>query len=303
MAATIYVNGRITGEQDAVIPVLDHGFLYGEGVYEVMRTYNRKPFLYGPHMDRMRKSASMINLDFPYSDDDLVSRIRETEEAFYASQGEAGRRMEMYIRVLVTRGVGPMTYDPASCPVPTLVIIIKPQVDPPAEAYSRGVKVILVPVVRNHPFSINPLIKSNNLLNNALASQYAMRNGGFEAIMRNYRSEISECSQSNLFIVKDGKVLTPPIDAGLLAGITRAFVFEVGHACGVSVEERTMNDPDLFSADEMFLTSTTREIVPIVTVDDRTIANGRPGPVTNALLQRFREKARSITGRPVGRTS
>jgi branched-chain amino acid aminotransferase len=277
MGATIYVNGRITGERDAVIPVLDHGFLYGEGVYEVMRTYNRKPFLYGPHMDRMRKSAGMINLEVPYTDDGLLGRIRETAEVFYAGQGGAGRGMEMYIRVLLTRGVGPMTYDPAACPVPTLVIIIKPQVDPPADAYDKGVKVILVPVVRNHPFSINPLIKSNNLLNNALAAQYAMRNGGFEAIMRNYRSEISECSQSNLFVVKEGLVLTPPIEAGLLAGITRAFVFEIGTACGVAVREQTMNDADLFGADEMFLTSTTREIVPIVTVNDSRIGPANPG--------------------------
>jgi branched-chain amino acid aminotransferase len=295
MAATIYVNGRITGERDAVIQVLDHGFLYGEGVYEVMRTYNRKPFLYGQHMDRMRKSASMINLEVPYTDDEMLARIRETADVFYAGQGDAGRGMEMYIRVLLTRGVGPMTYDPAACPVPTLVIIIKPQVDPPADAYAKGVKVILVPVVRNHPFSINPLIKSNNLLNNALASQYAMRNGGFEAIMRNYRSEISECSQSNLFVVRDGAVLTPPIDAGLLAGITRAFVFEIGAACGVAVREQTMNDADLFGAHEMFLTSTTREIVPIVTVNDSRIGPGAPGPVTHRLLAEFRKRAKVLS--------
>ena len=258
MAATIYVNGRITGEGDAVIPVLDHGFLYGEGVYEVMRTYNRKPFLYGPHMVRMRNSARMIDLAVPFTDDELLGRIEETAAAFHQAQGEAGRGHEMYVRVLLTRGVGQMTYDPAACPVPTLVIIVKPQVDPPAAAYERGVKVSLVPVVRNHPFSINPLIKSNNLLNNALASQYALRRGGFEAIMRNYRNEISECSQSNLFAVKDGVVRTPPIEAGLLAGITRQFVFEVGKACGVEIREATMTDADLFGADEMFLTSTTR---------------------------------------------
>jgi branched-chain amino acid aminotransferase len=291
MAATIYVNGRITGEQDAVIPVLDHGFLYGEGVYEVMRTYNRKPFLYGPHIERMRKSASMINLDVPFTNEELLAQIQQTADAFYSAQGDAGRGVEMYIRVLLTRGVGPMTYDPAACPVPTLVIIIKPQADPPAHAFEKGVRVILVPVVRNHPFSINPLIKSNNLLNNALASQDAMRKGGFEAIMRNYRSEISECSQSNLFIVKNGAVLTPPIAAGLLAGITRSFVFEIGRACGVSVCEQTLNDPDLFGADEMFLTSTTREIVPIVTVNDSQIGPGIPGPVTKMLLAEFRRRA------------
>ena len=294
MAATIYVNGRITGEREAVIPVLDHGFLYGEGVYEVMRTYQRKPFLYGAHIDRMRRSAGMINLTVPFTDAEFLARIEETAAVFYESQGAAGAAAEMYIRVLLTRGVGQMTYDPAACPVPSLVIIIKPQVDPPAHAYEKGVKVILVPVVRNHPFSINPLIKSNNLLNNALASQFAARQGGFEAIMRNYRSEISECSQSNLFVVKNGEVLTPPIEAGLLAGITRAFVFDVGTACGLTVRETTLHDADLFGADEMFLTSTTREIVPIVTVNDSQIGDGVPGAVTRRLLAEFRRQVAAM---------
>ena len=294
MAATIYVNGRITDEREAVIPVLDHGFLYGEGVYEVMRTYQRKPFLYGAHIDRMRRSAGMINLTVPFTDAELLARIEETAAVFYESQGAAGAAAEMYIRVLLTRGVGQMTYDPAACPVPSLVIIIKPQVDPPAHAYEKGVKVILVPVVRNHPFSINPLIKSNNLLNNALASQFAARQGGFEAIMRNYRSEISECSQSNLFVVKNGEVLTPPIEAGLLAGITRAFVFDVGTACGLTVRETTLHDADLFGADEMFLTSTTREIVPIVTVNDSQIGDGVPGAVTRRLLDEFRRQVAAM---------
>jgi branched-chain amino acid aminotransferase len=295
MAATIYVNGRITGERDAVIQVLDHGFLYGEGVYEVMRTYNRKAFLYGPHMERMRQSASMINLRVPFTDQELLDRIGETAAVFFEGQPDGGRGVEMYIRVLLTRGFGLMTYDTNACPEPTLVIIIKPQVDPSAEAYGKGVKVVLVPVVRNHPFSINPLIKSNNLLNNALASQYAAREGGFEAIMRNYRSEISECSQSNLFVVKDGVVRTPPIEAGLLAGITRRFVFEVGRACGIEVHEATMADADLFSANEMFLTSTTREIVPIVTVNDARIGTGVPGPVTRRLHEEFRRQAAELS--------
>lgn len=295
MAATIYVNGRITAERDAVIPVLDHGFLYGEGVYEVMRTYNGKPFLYGSHMERMRQSASMINLRVPFTDQVLLDRIQETTRAFFDGQPGGGAGVETYIRVLLTRGVGLMSYDPDACPEPTLVIIVKAQVDPPAEAYEKGVKVVLVPVVRNHPFSINPLIKSNNLLNNALASQFAMRQGGFEAIMRNYRSEISECSQSNLFVVKDGAVRTPPIEAGLLAGITRRFVFDVGRALGVDVRETTMNDADLFAADEMFLTSTTREIVPIVTVNDARIGAGIPGPVTRRLHAEFRRQAAELS--------
>jgi branched-chain amino acid aminotransferase len=290
MAATIYVNGRITEQNEAVIPVLDHGFLYGEGVHEVMRTYRRTPFLFGRHVDRLRRSAGMINLDVPFTDGDLLARINQTADAFYRAQGPEGSRPEMCIRVLLTRGVGSIGYELNACPSPTLVIIIKPQADPPAAAYDRGVNAVLVPVVRNHPGSINPLISSNNLLNNALASQKAYRLGGFEAIMRNYRGEISECSQSNLFVVKGGAALTPPIDAGLLAGITRAFVLEIGASAGIQVRECTLTDADLFGADEMFLTSTTREIVPIVEVSDRTIGAGVPGPVTKALLAEFRRR-------------
>jgi branched-chain amino acid aminotransferase len=294
MAATIYVNGKITGQDEAVVPVLDHGFLYGEGVYEVMRTYRRAPFLFERHMDRLRRSADMINLPVPFTDTDILARVQQTAEVFYRAQGDAGRAMEMYIRILLTRGVGVISYDLDSCPAPTLVIIIKPQADPPVEAYEHGVKVILVPVVRNHPSSINPLIKSNNLLNNALASQDAYRHGGFEAIMRNYRGEISECSQSNIFVVKNGQALTPPIDAGLLAGITRAFVLELGDSVGVPMVERTLGDEDLFGADEMFLTSTTREIVPIVAVGDRRIASGVPGPITRKLLAEFRRRVKEM---------
>jgi branched-chain amino acid aminotransferase len=155
--------------------------------------------------------------------------------------------------------------------------------------------VSLVPIVRNHPGSVNPLIKSNNLLNNALAMQEAFRRGGFEGVMRNYKGELAECTQSNLFIVKNGAALTPPIDAGLLPGITRAFLFEVGQEIGVPVREAVLRDEDLFGADESFLTSTTREVVPIVRVDDRTIGAGKPGPVTRALLDGYRRKAEEMT--------
>jgi branched-chain amino acid aminotransferase len=161
----------------------------------------------------------------------------------------------------------------------------------PAAAYEAGVKVALVDVVRNHPGSVNPLIKSNNLLNSALAMQEAVRRGASEAIMRNFKGELAECSTANIFVVKGGAALTPPIDAGLLAGITREFLFEVGAEVGVPVREQSLGDEDLFTADEAFLTSTTRELVPIVRVDDRIIGSGRPGPVTTALLAAFRARA------------
>ena len=285
MAATVYVNGRITDERDAVVSVFDHGFIYGEGVYETLRTYDRRMFLYDRHARRLRRSAQMIALDVPFSDDALARHIADTMHA-------ANLDGEAYIRVLVTRGVGELTYDPKATPTPTLVIIVKPQVDPPPEAYSDGVRVAIVDIVRNHPGSVNPMIKSNNLMNSALAMQEALRSGAFEGIMRNYRGELTECTTANLFIVKDGVALTPPLDAGLLPGITREFIFEIGKEIGVEVREAALRDDDLYGAEEAFLTSTTREAVPIVTVDERPIGTGRPGPVTLTLLTAFRRAAR-----------
>jgi branched-chain amino acid aminotransferase len=285
MAAHVCVNGRISSDRDAVISVFDHGFLYGEGVYETMRTYHGRPFLYDRHMRRLRNSARMIVLDVPYTDADLASQIRDTMSAANLNGAEA------YIRVLLTRGIGELTYDPQATPSPSLVIIVKPQVDPPAEIYDNGVRAVIVDIVRNHPQTVNPMIKSNNLLNSALAAQEAIRKGGFEGIMRNYRGELTECTTANLFIVRNDAALTPPLGSGLLPGITREFLFEIGKEVGVDVREQVLRDDDLFGADEAFLTSTTREAVPIVKVDDRSIGSGKPGPVTRKLLDGFRRRA------------
>ncbi len=287
MAATVNVNGRISSERDAVISVFDHGFLYGEGIYETLRTYNGRPFLYDRHMRRLRNSAAMMALDIPFTDDQLAVQIRDTTADTKLDGAEA------YIRVLVTRGVGELTYDIKATPTPSVVIIVKPLVEPSRETYEQGVRVALVDVVRNHPASVNPMIKSNNLLNQALAGQEAIRRGAFEGVMRNYRGDLTECTTANLFVVKNGVALTPPLDSGLLPGITREFLFEVGRDVGVPVREQVLRDDDLFSADEAFLTSTTREAVPIVRVDDRTIGSGKPGPVTQTLLKGFRDRARA----------
>lgn len=292
MAATVNVNGRVYDQEHAVISVFDHGFLYGEGVYETLRTYNGQPFLFDRHMRRLRTSADMLKLGVPLANGDIDARFRETMRA--ANLGDSAGR-EAYIRILVTRGIGELTYDPAACPTPSVVVIVKPHVEVPAEWLERGVRVSLVGVMRNHPGSVNPLIKSNNLLNNALAMQEAFRRGAVEGVMRNYRGELAECTQSNLFVVKNGAALTPPIDAGLLPGITREFLFEVGTDAGVPVREAVLRDEDLLGADEAFFTSTTRELVPIVQVDDNTIGAGRPGPVVRALLDGFRKKARALT--------
>jgi branched-chain amino acid aminotransferase len=298
MAATVNVNGRVFDQEHAVISIFDHGFLYGEGVYETLRTYNGQPFLIDRHMRRLRNSAGMLSLAVPLSDGEIGLRFRETmRTAGLGSEGQG----EAYIRILVTRGIGELSYDPAACPEPSIVVIVKPHIDPPLDAFERGVKAALVPIVRNHPGSVNPLIKSNNLLNSALAMQEAVRRGAFEGIMRNYRGELAECSTANLFIVKDGTALTPPLDAGLLPGITREFLFEIGAEVGIAVREQVLGDDDLFGSDEAFLTSTTREVVPIVQVDDHTIGGGRRGPVTAALLAGFRRKAQEITRTLVSR--
>jgi branched-chain amino acid aminotransferase len=301
MPATVNVNGRLSDQEHAVVSVFDHGFLYGEGVYETWRTYNGQPFLFDRHMRRLRNSSAMLALAVPLTDEQIETRCRETMRAAGLGEIPGGEAAEAYVRVLLTRGVGELSYDPAGCPDPTVVVIVKPHVAPPREVYERGVKVALVPIIRNHPGTVNPLIKSNNLLNNALAMQEAFRRGAFEGVMRNYRGELAECTQSNLFVVKDGIVLTPPLDAGLLAGITREFVLEVGTAAGMPMREAVLHDEDLFGADEAFFTSSTRELVPIVAADDRTIGAGIPGPVTGALLERFRARARELTRTLAGR--
>lgn len=276
----VNIDGRLYGRDDARVSVFDHGFLFGEGVYEVIRTYDGHPFLYPEHMRRMRASAARLALDCPLDDDALLVRIRETM-AVAALEGEA------YVRILLTRGVGEIVYDPQACPSPTIVIIVKPQVDPTPAALAQGVRVALASVVRNHPGSVDPAIKSNNLLNNALAMQQALREGAVEALMENHRGELCECAQSNIFFVRGGTLLTPPVDAGLLVGVTRQFVLEIAGAAGVPVEERVLRREDLASMAEAFLTSTTKAIVPAVQVGDVRIGAGVPGPITRRLMEAF----------------
>ena len=288
MRGAVYVNGRIAPADQAVVPVYDHGFVYGEGVYETLRTYNRVPFFYDRHMRRLRQSAERLLLDVPFDDDTLMGWINQTIEA-------AGPLPEAYIRILLTRGVGDLNYDPASTPRPTTVIIVKPFEPPAARVFTEGITISLVEMLRNHPKSVNPVIKSNNLLNNALAMQAAYRAGAEEALMCNYRGELTECSQANFFMVRRGAVLTPPSDAGLLEGVTRAFIFELGREIGVDVREEVLVPNDLATADEMFITSTTRELSPVVKVDGRVVGSGKPGQLTNALLSRYRQRAEQLT--------
>lgn len=292
MVAIVNINGRIVDGKDAVVSVFDHGFLYGEGVYEVLRTYRGEPFLLDRHLRRLRRSAQAIAIEPPLDDAAFEARIRDTIGALPVT---TVTQPEYYVRIILTRGAGDFGYDPRTCPTPTLLVIAKPLEGPPAWYFERGVKVALVSIVRNHPETVNPRIKSNNLLNNALAMQEALRKGAVEGVMKNYRGDLAECSQSNLFIVKDGTVRTPPLEAGVLAGITREFLLEIAPEAGIRVEERTLREQDLVGADEAFITGTTFEVTPVVQVDDHVIGDGRPGPVARRLLQAYRQKAYELT--------
>ena len=287
----VYVNGKIAPAAEAVVPVYDHGFLYGEGIYEVVRTYNGVVFLYDYHMRRLRQSARYINLEVPFDDETLAKWIEQTRAA-------AGEMDEAYIRILLTRGIGETSYDPAATPTPSLVIIVKPIENPPVRVDREGIKISTVSIMRNHPQSVNPIIKSNNLLNNVLAMQEALRKGGEEALLCNYRGELAECAQSNFFMVRGGVALTPRKEAGLLEGITRGFIFDVAEEAGIEIRRETLFPADLETADEVFITSTTRELSPVTRIDDRVIGTGKPGPITLRLLERYRERAHSLTLTP-----
>ena len=281
------MNGRIANAADACIPVFDHGFLYGEGVYETLRTYHRIPFLFDLHQERLRRSAALLSLPVPFTDDQLLAQISATMAAHKGLN-------EAYIRVLLTRGVGELTYNPAACPDPTTVIIVKPFPEPPARTFTEGIKVALVGVRRNHPAALNPMIKSNNLINNALAMQEALRSGADEALMCNQAGDVVECSQSNFFIVKDRRVITPPLEAGLLPGITRAFVLELAREAGFEAVEEPVSVADVRAADEAFITGTTREVTPVVSVDAHPVGAGRPGAVSQQLLATFRARVKQL---------
>jgi len=293
MRGAVYVNGKIAPADQAVVPVYDHGFVYGEGVYETLRSYNLVPFLYDRHMRRLRQSADGLLLDVPFDDATMLQWIDQTVAA-------AGQLNEAYIRILLTRGVGDLTYDPKSTPTPTTVIIVKPLEEPPARVSNDGIRISLVDMLRNHPRSVNPIIKSNNLLNNALAMQAAYRAGAEEALMCNYRGELTECSQANFFMVRGGAAVTPQSAAGLLEGITRAFIFELGKEIGIDVREEILTPKDLETADEMVITSTNRELSPVANVDGRAVGTGKVGPVTRKLLDLYQRRAQELT-RPLTR--
>ncbi len=284
MEIAVNVNGRISDGREATVPALDYGYLFGDGVYETLRTYRRRLFLIDRHLARFRASASQLALPMPFDDAVWALRIDET----MAALGGVG---DVTIRLLLTRGVGDFSYDPSACPSPTAVIIVRPLAEVPAAQVREGIAIVVASVIRNPPAALNPRIKSNNLLNNILAMQEAIRAGASEALLLNDRGELAECAQSNIFLVRDGVALTPPLEAGLLEGVTRNFVFEVGDAARVPVREAVLRRDDLASADELFITSTTREVLGATRVGGAAVGNGRVGPVTRMLAAEFRRLA------------
>lgn len=285
LSGVVSVNGRIARADEAVVPVFDHGFLYGEGVYETLRTYRRHPYLFDRHMARLRRSAAMIALDVPGTDAAMLEAVHAA--AAHVPEGE------LYVRILVTRGVGELTYRLDATPAPTVVIIVKPLPGFPATNYTRGIRLATVAVRRNHPTTLDPMIKSNNLMNTALAMQQAYRAGADEALIENLDGHVSECSQCNVFAVRGGAILTPPLADGLLPGITRQVVLDVAQAASIDVREAVLRVADVATADEVFVTSTTREITPVASLDGRPIGAATPGPITRRVMSLFADRSRA----------
>jgi branched-chain amino acid aminotransferase len=283
MAFFASVNGEIVPLEEARIPVLDNGFLFGDSVYEVLRTYGGRPFESRRHFRRMRASAARLGIALTLSDDELLGRVH----ALLARAGEG----ESYVRIVVTRGVGDSSYEPPAIAGPTVVMIQKALPRLPDRLYTEGIRVSLVDVRRNHPRSLDPAIKSSNLLNNILALREARDRGAEEPLLQNQDGFIAEGASTNVFVGTGSALSTPPLSAGILAGITREVVLELAPSLGVQCRETNVEASALLGADEAFLCSTTREVMPIRQVDDTVIADGHPGPLTRRLMEAFRTYA------------
>ena len=285
MSLKVYIDGKLYDKQDAKISVYDHGLLYGDGVFEGIRSYGGKVFRLRQHLDRLWESAKAIWLEIPISKKEMAKAIVDT----LATNGiEDG-----YIRVLVTRGCGTLGLDPNKCSDPQVIIITDRISLYPDELYEKGLEIITVSTVRNHPAALSPRIKSLNYLNNILAKIEGLQAGCIEALMLNHKGEVAECTGDNIFLLRHGTMLTPPNEAGILEGITRDAVIELAGQSGVEVREVPLTKHDVYIADECFLCGTAAEVVPVVKVDSRTIGDGLPGPVTRDMMQRFHKLTRS----------
>ena len=284
MSLKIYINGHLFDKEDAKISVYDHGLLYGDGVFEGMRSYGGKVFRLQQHLDRLWNSAKAIRLEIPLSREELGKAVIATLRANGIQDG--------YVRLVVTRGVGTLGLDPNKCANPQIIIITDHIELYPQTFYDKGLEIITVSTIRNHPAALSPRIKSLNYLNNILGKIEGQQAGCVEALMLNHRGEVAECTGDNIFLVSKRDVLTPPIDAGILEGITREAVIELAKSVGLTVREIPLTKHDVYIADECFLTGSAAEIVPVVKVDSRIIGDGTPGPITRDLEQRFHELTR-----------
>jgi branched-chain amino acid aminotransferase len=286
----IYIDGKYYDEQRAKISVFDHGLLYGDGVFEGIRAYNGRVFRLKEHIDRLYCSAKSILLNIPLSPEQMTKAVILTCRQNKVRDG--------YVRLVVTRGIGTLGLNPNRCKNPSVVIIAGKIQLYPEELYRKGMETITVPTVRNLHSALNPAIKSLNYLNNIMAKIEANNAGCEEAVMLNAEGFVAECTGDNLFIVKEGQLLTPPLSAGALYGITRRVVIELATQEGLHVAEPNLTRYDLFNADECFLTGSGAEIVPVVKIDGRTIGEGKPGPITLNLVGRYRSLTK-VSGEPI----
>jgi branched-chain amino acid aminotransferase len=281
MGEVVWINGRVFPRDEARISVFDHGFLYGDSIYETIRTSRGVPFLLDRHLDRLRRSAEAIELKLDRSPDQYCQAV----EATHAASGNP----DSALRMVVSRGVGDIGYEPSLCPSPSTLIYARPMRSIRDPRLRRGVRVAILDILRNDRRALSPSIKSGNLLNNILGAFEAQRKGVDEGVMLNRDGQVAEGTMTNIFMVKDGVIRTAPLDAGILPGITRGFVLELARETGLPAEE-TLFGPDAFRrADEAFLTGTTRGILSIVAIDGSPVAGGAPGPVTRQLTAIFDE--------------
>ncbi|HIN95808.1 MAG TPA: branched-chain-amino-acid transaminase [Planctomycetes bacterium] len=281
MSLKVNINGTLYAKEDARVSVYDHGLLYGDGVFEGMRSYGGQVFRLEQHLHRLWDSAKAIWLEIPVTQEALAATVTATLSANEIQDG--------YIRLVVTRGAGTLGLDPNLTSDPQVIIITDHITLYPDEYYENGLKIVTVATRRNHPDALNPRIKSLNYLNNILAKIEGLQAGCVEALMLNHRDEVAECTGDNIFLVKSGCLVTPATDAGILEGITRQAVMDLAQEAGMEVREPTIKLDDVYQADECFLTGSAAEVVPVVQVDDCQIGTGMPGPVTCDLMKRFRE--------------
>jgi branched-chain amino acid aminotransferase len=280
------IDGKLVPREQAGISAFDRGFLYGDSVYETIRTYAGRPFLVQRHLSRLQASAERLLLRLPIGKSEIANRVHQ-------SIGAAGNP-ESLVRVILTRGPSAIGLDPALAKEPTLVVLVSGFMPLPAQVYQNGVQVQLASIVRNPIRALDPRIKTSNQLNNILAYMEAKSAGCAEAFMLNAAGELAEGTTSNIFVVSGGVLFTPPLGAGILEGITRELVLELARREGIPTREQTLHPEDLHGAEECFLTATTKEILPVVEVSGRSIGTGKPGPLTRLLLQSYRARVAEL---------